>query len=463
MLARDQFDLIVLGGGKAGKTLAMDQAKAGKRVAMIERGMIGGSCINVACIPTKALVKSAKVAATARHAAAYGIETGSALTDMKAVGDRVRAVVDGMIEINWKGFNASGMEVIVGEGRFVDPTTVEISLADGGMRRISGEHIFVNTGTRAAVPPVPGLREAEPLTHVEALQLAQTPEHLIVVGGGYIGVEMAQAFARLGSRVTILQRESQLAPREDEDIASAVADVLRADGVEIVLETQIERIEGRSGDAVTVHAAVRGEPTVLSGTHLLVATGRIPNTDGIGLNNAGVEVDQRGIIKVDEHLRTSAMHIWALGEVAGTPMFTHASLDDYRVCKSALSGGNRTTRDRLIPYAMFIDPELGRVGISEKEAAQQNIAIRVAKLPMAAVPRARTNTETTGFMKVIVDAGSDRILGFCMLGTNAGEVIAAIQVAMLAGAPYTMLRDAIWAHPTITEGLNMLLALVPAE
>lgn len=462
MLSIDQFDFVILGGGKAGKTLAMDQAKAGKRVALIERGLIGGSCINIACIPTKALVKSAKVASLAQHAAAYGINTEAPNADMAVVRQRVQSVVDGLIEVNWQGFRASGFEMILGEGKFVDANTVEIALADGGTRQVRGEQIFINTGTRAAIPPVSGLREANPLTHVEALQLTELPAHLIVIGGGYIGVEMAQAFARLGSRVTILQREGQLAPREDDDIAAAVADVLRAEGIEIVLDTQIERVVGKSGGTVTVHAFVHGEPHTVSATHVLVATGRIPNTDGIGLDKAGVQVDQRGIIGTDEHLRTNVPHIWALGEVAGTPMFTHASLDDYRVCKSALSGGTRTTRGRLVPYAMFIDPELGRVGISEKEAEQQGIAVRVATLPMTAVPRARTSTETAGFMKVLVDAGSDQILGFCMLGTNAGEVIAAVQVAMLAGASYTTLRDAIWAHPTIAEGLNMLLAQIPA-
>lgn len=460
MKSAEQFEYVFLGGGKGGKSLAIELAKAGKRVAVIERGMIGGSCINVACIPTKALIRSARVAHAVEQAASYGIEVGPSRVNMRAVRDRVKGVVDGLIEVNLNSFKAAGFDLVLGSGRFVAPRTLEVQLNDGGVRVIEGERVYINTGTHAAIPPVPGLREANPLTHVEALQIDELPSHVIVIGGGYIGLEMAQAFRRLGSRVSVLQREARVAVKEDADISEGIAESLRADGIDIRNGVELSSVSGQSGVSVTV---TLGDGQRIEGSHLLVATGRVPNTKDIGLDIAGVEVDARGIIKVDERLQTSAANVFAIGEVAGTPMFTHASFDDYRVLSSQLNGGSKTTRNRTIPYAMFIEPELARIGLNETEAAAKGVAVRVAKLPMKAVPRARTNSDTRGYMKVLVAADSDEILGFTMLGSEAGEIVATVQMAMLGKLPYTAVRDAPIAHPTLAEGLNLLFALVPAR
>jgi pyruvate/2-oxoglutarate dehydrogenase complex dihydrolipoamide dehydrogenase (E3) component len=300
-----------------------------------------------------------------------------------------------------------------------------------------------------------------PLTHVEALELDRLPAHLIVLGGGYVGLEMAQAFRRFGSRVTVIEQARQLVSREDPDVAEAVRAVLAEDGIDVVLGAQIDAIDGRSGEQVRVRLRTPAGEREIDGSDLLAAAGRTPNTRGIGLENAGVELDLRGYVRVNERLETTAPAVWAMGECAGSPQFTHVAYDDFRVVRDNLAGRPRTTRDRLIPYCMFIDPELGRVGLGEAEAKRRGLPIRVARLPMSSVLRARTTGETRGFMKALIDARSDRILGFTMLGAGAGEVIATVQTAMLAGLPYTRLRDAILTHPTMAEGLGVLLAGVP--
>jgi pyruvate/2-oxoglutarate dehydrogenase complex dihydrolipoamide dehydrogenase (E3) component len=454
----EQFEYVFLGGGKGGKTLAMELAKAGKRVAVVEEGMIGGSCINVACIPSKALIQTARIMHAVQSADILKGAAHDAKVDMTQVHRRVREVVDGMVDINAKAFEASGFDLILGTGHFVGPRRIHVAMNDGRERVVEGVHVFINTGTYAPVPDIPGLRDAAPMTHVEALELDSLPEHLIVIGGGYIGLEMAQAFRRLGSKVTVVQEAPRVAMREDADVTDAIESVLTNEGIDVRVSVKPLQVSGRSGQSVTVEL---NDGNRVTGTHLLVATGRVPRTAGIGLDLAGVALDERGFIKVDERLATSAPNTWAIGEVAGTPMFTHASFDDYRVLKSQLAGGNLTTRDRVIPYAMFIEPELARIGINESDAQRQGIAVRVAKLPMASVPRARTTGDTHGFMKAIVDTQTDRILGFTMLGSNAGEVVATVQMAMLGNLPYTAIRDAILSHPTIAEGLNMLFAKIP--
>lgn len=446
----EHFDILIFGGGKAGKTLAMDQARAGRRVAMVERGLIGGSCINIACIPSKALIQSARLAHLHRRA-------GGAAADMQAIAARTAAVVEEMVGTNLSGFQAAGFEMVMGWGRFVEPRVIEVETA-AGPRRLTGERIYINLGTRADVPDIPGLRAAEPMTHVEALSLAVLPEHLLVIGGGYIGLELGQAFARLGAKVTIIEAGAQIAGREDRDVAEAMTEELRRDGVDVIVGVAATQFNGRSGHGVDASLA---DGRVISASHLLVAAGRAPMTSGIGLDIAGVELDARGFIKVDETLKTTAKDIWALGEVAGTPMFTHASLDDYRVVKSGLSGGDRTTSGRIMPYCVFIDPELARVGLNEKEARQAGISYRLARLPMDVVPRARTLGERAGFMKALIGE-DDQILGFTMLGAQAGEVMTVVQMAMLGRLPYQALRDGIIAHPTLSEGLNMLFANVAA-
>lgn len=446
----EAFDLVVFGGGKAGKTLAMDQARAGKRVAMIERGLIGGSCINVACIPSKTLIRSAQVHALVQHADVYGTHTRARL-DMGAVARRTAGVVDEMVTFNQHGFDASGLELVLGWGRFVEPRVIEVATATGP-RRVSAPAIYLNLGTVAALPPLPGLAEAKPMTHVEALTFDDLPPHLVVLGGGYIGLELGQAFRRLGSTVTIVEQAAQIAGREDEDVAAAMQAALADDGISFRLGTGVVNISGRSGEGVTLALA---DGSTISGSHLLVAVGRRPMTHAIGLDIAGVELDARGFVTTDERLRTSAEGIWALGEIAGTPMFTHASLDDYRVIKSGLQGGSYTTARRTIPYCVFIDPEFARVGLNEREARAAGVDYRLAKLVMDVVPRARTLGEREGFMKALVGS-DDRILGFSMLGPQAGEVMTAVQMAMIGHLPYGVVRDAIIAHPTLAEGLGML-------
>ncbi|RUT24456.1 mercuric reductase [Asaia sp. W19] len=454
-MSAEAFDIVVFGGGKAGKSLAMDQARAGKRVAMIERGYIGGSCINVACIPSKALIRSAEIHASALQAEAFGTATTSTL-DMNAVAARTAKVVGDMVGLNRKAFEASGLELILGSGRFVEPRVIEVSTTEG-TRRLTAPEIYLNLGTSAHMPAIPGLTESQPLTHVEALALTELPEHLIILGGGYIGLELGQAFRRLGARVTIVERGSNIAKQEDDDVAHALRDALVEEGLSFVFDARVERVSGRSGQGVEV---ILDGGAAVFGSHLLVATGRTPQTKGIGLDIAGVAVDQGGFITVDASLRTSAAEIWALGEIAGTPMFTHASFDDYRVIKSVKSGGPHRASRRTIPYCVFIDPELARIGLNEKQATEAGITFRVARLPMASVPRARTLGATRGFMKALIGK-DDRILGFTMMGVQAGEVMTSVQIAMIAGLPYQTLRDAIIAHPTIAEGLNLLFASVP--
>jgi len=454
----EHYDILVFGGGKAGKTLAMDQATAGKNVAMVEAGMIGGSCINIACIPTKALVRSAQVAELVRRSKAFGVvrDEEAVAVDMRRVAARTADVVAGMVEYNRQAFKASGFELVLGWGRFVAPRVIEVA-TEGGTRRLTGERIYLDLGTRAALPPINGLIEAAPLTHVEALMLDVLPTTLLVIGGGYIGMEMAQAFRHLGSKVVVVESGRQLAAREDSDVAAAIQGLFTDDGIELALDARIAEVTGRSGDAVTVRL---DDGRAFNGSHLLVAAGRQPMTADIGLELAGVVLDARGFIKVDERLQTSAPGIWALGEVAGSPMFTHVSLDDYRVAKSGIVGGTRTTTGRLIPYCVFIDPEFARVGLSEKDARQAGIDYRLATLSMDVIPRARTLSERKGFMKALIAADDNRILGFAMLGAQAGEVMAVMQMAMLGSLPFTALRDGILTHPTLTEGLNMLFSNV---
>lgn len=453
----------VLGGGEAGKYLAWDLAQQGRPVVVIERALVGGSCPNVACLPSKNLIHSAKVAELAGRAESFGVQTGAATVDMGGVRRRKREMVDGLIAIHQKKFAVPNLEFVLGEGALVGPRTIEVTRPDGNRRRYIADRLFLNLGTHAAIPDIPGLADARPLTHVEALELDRLPSHLIVVGGGYIGLEFAQAFRRFGCRVTILETGAQLLGREDPDVSLAVLRVLDEDGIDVVLGANTEAVEGRSGDAVRLRVKTAAGRRTMDGSDILVAAGRVPNTREIGLEQAGVELDARGFIKVNERLQSTAASVWALGDCAGSPQFTHVAFDDFQVVRDNLAGKARTTSGRLIPYCAFIDPELARVGLDENTAREQRIAVRVAKLPMTSVLRARAIGETRGFMKMLLAADSDRILGFTMLGAQAGEVLAVVQTAMLAGLPYTGLRDAILTHPTMAEGLNVLLSSVPAD
>ena len=462
MDSSERVENLVLGGGEPGKYIAWELAREGRRTVVVERALIGGSCPNIACLPSKNEIHSAKVAHLLRHAQAFGLRTGSVTTDMKGVRQRKQEMVDGLVEIHRKRFAANGLEFLLGEGRFVGPRTVEVRLAAGGMRRIEAERVFLDLGTQATVPGIPGLADAAPLTHVEALELDRLPQHLIVLGGGYVGVEFAQAFRRFGSRVTVVEFGRQLMAREDPDVAEAVRAIFEDDGIDVVLGAETRAVEGRSGDRVHFHLRTAAGERVIDGSDVLVAAGRTPNTRGIGLELAGVEFGPHGYVTVNERLETTALGIWAMGECAGSPQFTHAAFDDFRVVRDNLAGGKRTTHGRLVPYCVFIDPELARVGLNESEARQKRMDVRVVTLPMASVLRARSLGEMRGFMKALLDTHSDRILGFTMLGPEAGEVGAVVQTAMLAGLPYTGLRDAIFTHPTMAEGLNVLFANVRA-
>ena len=462
MPANDHYENLILGGGEAGKYLGWTLAKSGQRTAVIERRLIGGSCPNIACLPSKNVIHSAKVAQLCQRAQEFGTATGPARTEMAGVLRRKATMVEGLIALNFGKFGDSGTELILGKGRFVAPKTIEVRLNEGGTRRLSGDRVFLDLGSHAAVLPIPGLAETGYLTHVEALDLDRLPAHLIVLGGGYVGLEMAQAFQRLGSLVTILERGPQLVSREDDDVAQAIRQFFTEDGIETVLSAETLGVEGRSGGRLRVQLRTPEGRRDIEATDILVATGRTPNTAGIGLPEAGIELDARGYIKVNERLETSAPGVWAMGECAGSPQFTHVAFDDFRVVRDNLAGGKRTTTGRLVPFCMFIDPELARVGLNETEARKQGLGYRLARIPVSAVLRSRTLSETRGFLKALVETGSDRLLGFTMLGPSAGEVMAVVQTAMLAQLPYTSLRDAIFTHPTMAEGLNVLFAAPPA-
>jgi len=411
-------------------------------------------------MPTKNEIHSAKVAWLLRHGGEYGAKPGGIEIDMETVRSRKRTMVDRQIAAHVRNYQTSGAELIMGAGRFVAPKTLEVRLNDGGTRLLAGDRVFINVGTHAAIPRVPGLEAALPLTSIEALELDYLPEHLIVLGGGYVGLEFAQAYRRFGSRVTVIEHGKQLMAREDPDVSEALRHILADEGIDVLVGPEIMRVEGRSGKEVTLFVRTMAGEQRIEGSDVLVAAGRIPNTADIGLDKAGVELDARGFVRVNERLETSAPDVWAIGECAGSPQFTHVSEDDFRIIRENLDGGRRTTRDRLVPYCMFTDPPLAHVGLSEADAQQQGLDVRVARLPMSSVLRAQTTGETQGFMKVLIAGRDDRILGFTMVGPEAGEVVAAVQTAMLAGLPYSRLRDAVLAHPTMAEGLGPLLSRV---
>jgi len=457
-----RYEALIIGSGEAGKYMAWTLAKAGHHTAVIERKLVGGSCPNIACLPSKNIIRSAKVASFAHRAQEFGLEIGSPTTNMASVQRRKRKMVADLIQVHLDRYKASGAELIMGAARFTAPRTVEVSLNAGGSKTIAGERVFLNVGTRATIPDVPGLAATQPMTHVEVLDLDRLPEHLIVMGGGFVALELAQAMRRFGSRVTVIEKNRQLVSKEDSDVGAALLDLFRDEGIEVLLDTEVSKVEGRSGQQVRVRVRDAKGERVIEGSDLLVATGRTANTRGLDLDQAGVELDERGYIKVNHRLETTAPNVWAMGDCAGSPHFTHVAFDDFRIVRDNLNGGNRTTEGRLIPFCLFTDPELARVGLNESEANSRGIAYRVANMPMAAILRTRTLSEPRGFVKMLIDAHSDRILGFTVFGVEASELLAAVQTAMLGDLPYTALRDAIFTHPTMSEGLTVLLASVVA-
>lgn len=457
----EQYDILVLGSGEAGKYIAWTLAKQGKRVAVIDRKYVGGSCPNIACLPSKNIIHSAKVANYFFRSGEFGISKDNCRIDMAAVRERKRKMVAGLVDMHLANFKSSGAELLMGTGRFSAPKTIELAQPDGVTRRLQGTKIILSVGTHATLDSIPGLAETNPLTHIEALELDRIPEHLVVLGGDYIGLEFAQAIRRFGSRVTVIERNAKLIHREDDDVTAAIHELFRDEGIEVLTDSRASKVEGKSGEGVQVHVTQAGTGKIVAGSHLLVASGRTPNTRDIGLELAGVELTERGYIKVNERLETTAPDVYAVGDCAGSPHFTHIAFDDFRIVRDNLTGGNRVTTGRQVPFCLFTDPELARIGLSETEAKKNGVAYRLAKIPMMAALRTRTLSETRGFMKALIDAKNDRILGFTAFGVEAGEIMASVQIAMLAGLPYTTLRDTIFTHPTLAEGLVALFSAVP--
>ncbi|MDP9485187.1 MAG: mercuric reductase [Actinomycetota bacterium] len=458
------YDAVVIGSGQGGNPLAGALAGAGRKTAVIEREHVGGTCINEGCTPTKTMVASAKVAYLDRRSADYGVQNGPVNVDMVEVRRRKREIVDtfrGGSEQRLE--DAENLDLIRGEARFTGPKELEVRLDGGETARISAENVFINVGARPGGVPVDGLDAVPTLDSTTIMELDEVPEHLLVLGGGYVGIEFAQMFRRFGSEVTVVQRGPQLLSREDTDVAEAVAEILREDGVEVLLNTEAQSVrqDESGGIRLTVNEA-DGERS-LSGSHLLVAAGRPPNTDLLNLEAAGVETDKRGFVEVNERLETNVPGVYALGDAKGGPAFTHVSYDDYRVIEAnLLNGEDATITDRLVPYTVFIDPQLGRVGLSEAEAREQGRDVRVASMPMSYVPRALEVDESRGMMKAVVDGETGEIMGCAILGIEGGEIMAMIQIAMMGKLPYTALRDGVFAHPTLAESLNSLFATVDA-
>jgi pyruvate/2-oxoglutarate dehydrogenase complex dihydrolipoamide dehydrogenase (E3) component len=462
-MGQDHYKNVVIGSGEGGKYLAWHLAQSGESTVVIERRWIGGSCPNTNCLPTKNEIWSAKVAHLLRHAHEFGVNAPPVSSDMAAVRNRKREMVKGLIDMHLSKYKASGAELLMGEAKFSAPKTLDVRLNHGGTRTLFGERIFLNLGTHPSIPSVPGLHECSPLTNIEALELDVLPRHLVVIGGGYVGLEFAQAYRRFGSRVTILQQGPTLLPNQDADVSDEIHRILSSEGIDVVVSAKLIHVDGHSGGEVSIRTETPAGPNTITATHVLVATGRIPNTTEIGLGVAGVQLAPGGWIRVNDRLETTAADIWAIGECAGSPQFTHASLDDYRIIRDNLAGGNRSTRGRLMPSCLFTDPQVAQVGLTETEAHKLGVSVRVVKAPVSTVLRTRTISEMEGFMKALI-ADDGRILGFTMIGPEAGEVMSVVQMAMQGGLPYTAVRDSVLAHPTMAEGLNGFFSAVkPAQ
>jgi pyruvate/2-oxoglutarate dehydrogenase complex dihydrolipoamide dehydrogenase (E3) component len=452
---------LIIGSGVAAKILAWTLASQDQQTIVVERSMVGGSCPNVACLPSKNVIYSAKAVSLVHPTRGLGVVTGSVRADMAGVARRKWRMVNDLVEMHLAKYRASGADLIMGEARFTEPKTVRVTLNAGDTRSLRGERVFINVGTRASIPDVPGLTSARPMTHVEALNLERLPEHLVILGGGHVGLEFAQALRRFGSRVTIIQHGPRLLNREDLDVADALLELMKDEGIEVLLRAEVLHVSGRSGTGVVLRVRSEGTERTLPASDILVAVGHTPNTDRLDAARAGVELDARGYIRVNDRLQTTAPDVWATGECAGSPQLTHVGEDDCRLVLDNLAGGSRTTRGRLIPYYLFTDPELAHVGLTESEAQAQGVSYRIARMPMAMVLRTHTLSETRGFAKALIGA-DDRILGFTAFGAEASELMAVAQTAMLGGIPYGVLRDTIWTHPTAAEGLLGLFASPPS-
>jgi pyruvate/2-oxoglutarate dehydrogenase complex dihydrolipoamide dehydrogenase (E3) component len=458
MTTSRSYDAIIIGSGQAGTPLATALARAGRKTALIERIHVAGTCINEGCTPTKTMVASARVAYLARRGADYGVRTGGTVTvDMVKVRQRKREIVESFRGGSERRIEraAPNLELLRGEASFTGPKSLSVQLNDGQQLELTGEWIFINTGARPSEFSLPGAEGLTMLNSTTIMELDTVPEHLLVLGGGYVSLEFGQMFRRFGSQVTIVQRGAKLLSREDDDVTDAVTGIMREDGIDVLLETTPVRAGNSAyGGVELVVRGPAGERTI-TGSHLLAAAGRTPNTDALNPAAAGLEVDKHGFIQANERLETNVPGIYALGDVKGGPAFTHISYDDYRIVYgNLLEGKSRTVNDRPVPYTVFIDPQLGHVGLHEREAREQGRNVRVATMPMNYVARALEVDESRGFMKVIVDGESDQILGATVLGIEGGELMAMFEIAMLGHTPYTVLRDAVFAHPTLAESLN---------
>jgi pyruvate/2-oxoglutarate dehydrogenase complex dihydrolipoamide dehydrogenase (E3) component len=456
----EKFDTIIIGTGQSGKPLALALGRAGRKTAVVERKHVGGTCINVGCTPTKTMVASARVAYLARRGADFGVHTSAPRVDLAEVWRRKQGVVEQFRGGGQRGLESvSAIDLMFGEGSFVDAHTVRVALNDGGERHLTADRVVINTGGRPAVPAIPGLKEVDWLDSSSIMELQVLPPHLVVLGGGYIGLEFSQMFRRFGARVTVITRDDRLIPREDPDVSAEVEKILVEDGIGIVKNANTLRAAGRGGVTVTVDTP-EGRREI-GGSHLLVAIGRAPNSDRLNLQAAGIAADKAGFIPVNNRLETAVPGIYAIGDVKGGPAFTHISYDDYRVLRANwLEGGNATIDGRYVPNTMFIDPQLATVGLNETEAKKRGLNYRVAKLAMTSVARAIEMGETRGFMKAIVDADTRSILGCTVLGVEGGEIMSMLQIAMMGKLPYPALREAIFAHPTLAESLNNLFGTV---
>lgn len=458
------YDAVVVGSGEAGKFMCWHLGSLGQRVVVVERRYLGGACPNIACLPSKNVIHTAKVASYLRRAEEFGMHVDGFRVDMAGVHANEQRMIEGLHALHRTRFEGAHTTFLWGSAKIVGDRTVDVTMNDSKeVRTLRGARVFLDVGSRPTLEPIAELADAEPLTHVEALDLTTLPEHLLVLGGGYVGLELAQAMRRLGSKVTVLERSERILPREDADVADGIAQVFAGEGIEILTEANVSRVEGRSGDAVRVVGTFAGKARTIAGSHLLVATGRTPNTDGLGLAEGGISLDANGYIQVNDRLETTAENVWAMGDCAGSPKFTHISYEDFRIVRDNLAGGNRSTAGRQVPSCIFTDPEYARIGLSESEAREKKIPYRLAKAPMAAVLRTRTLNETRGFLKALVGAKDDKILGFMGFGWNVGELLPPFQLAMKYDLPYTAIRDLVVTHPTIAEGLGVVFSgkLVP--
>lgn len=457
MSTAEQYDALIIGSGQAGTPLSTTLAGAGMPTALIERKHIGGTCVNEGCTPTKTMVASGRVAYLARRAADYGVLTGPIRIDLAKVRERKRKIVDSFRNGSQSKIEKTkNLDLIFGEATFSGPKTVSVRLPDSGQRTISAKYIFINAGTRASQPKLDGLDAVPYLDNISVMELDALPDHLLIMGGGYIGLEFGQLFRRFGSRVTIIQSAGQLLTEEDPDIAEEITKILREDEIEVLLNAKATRVE-KSGESIRLKVQCKNASTILAGSHVLVATGRAPNSDTLNLPAAKVQTDDRGFIQVNDRLETTAQGVFALGDIKGGPAFTHISYDDFRIIRANLIEKKpASTKDRQVPYTVFIDPQLDRVGLTEAAARAQGSNIRVAKIPMSRVARALELDETRGFMKAIVDAETNQILGAAILGIEGGEIMSAIEIAMMGKLPYMALRDGTFAHPTLAESLNNL-------